>query len=52
MEPVDDAARTAMTDARRRGKFHGLPHRVGGGGDPIQRGPTKVASEAQPGGTP
>jgi hypothetical protein len=32
MEPLDDAARALVGEAKRRGKWSGLPHRAGGGG--------------------
>jgi hypothetical protein len=47
MTPLDDDASALVSEAKRRGKWRGLPHRLGGGRDPVQRGQTKVAP-AQP----
>jgi hypothetical protein len=39
LEPLDDNSRARMIETKRRGKFHGLPHRLGGGtGNQVQRG--------------
>jgi hypothetical protein len=48
MAPLDDEARARTTEAKQRKQWSGLPHRLGGGGDPVQPGQTKVASPAQP----
>jgi hypothetical protein len=48
MTPLDDDASALVTEAKRRGRWRGLPHRLRGGADPVQRGQTKVVSSAQP----